>query len=61
MNYKPFSDEEIAELRRSKQDMFKRSPDLDRRLGWAGDLPGLMRRTLDELEVIASRNHLHPY
>lgn len=40
--------------------MFKQSPDLDRRLGWADDLPGLMRRTLDELEVIASRNLLHP-
>lgn len=61
IDHEPFTDEEMAAFRTNKAVVLERFPDLDRRLGWAGDLPGLKRRTFEELEVIAGIDHLRPY
>lgn len=57
----PFTDEEIAAIHAARDEAISRFPNIDRRLGWAGDLPGLKRRTFEELEVIAGLDHLRPY
>lgn len=61
LGHDPFSDEEMANLRARKQSALDPFPDLDRRLGWAGDLPGLKQRTFEELEAVAKIDHLRPY
>ena len=60
-NHEPFTDQEMAALRTTKAAVLERFPDLDRKMGWAGDLPGLRKRTFEELEVIAGIDHLRPY
>lgn len=49
INHEPFTDEEMAAFLANKTLVLERFPDLDRRQGWAGDLPGLKRRTFEEL------------
>lgn len=61
INHEPFTDQEMAALRTTKAAVLERFPDLDRKMGWAGDLPGLRKRTFEELEVIAGIDHLRPY
>ena len=61
INHEPFTDQEMAALRTAKAAVLERFPDLDRKMGWAGDLPGLRKRTFEELEVIAGIDHLRPY
>lgn len=61
INHEPFTDQEMAALRTTKAAVLERFPDLDRKMGWAGDLPGLKKRTFAELEVIAGIDHLRPY
>lgn len=61
INHEPFTDQEMAALRATKAAVLERFPDLDRKMGWAGDLPGLRKRTFEELEVIAGIDHLRPY
>ena len=61
INHEPFTDQEMAALRTTKAAVLERFPDLDRKMGWAGDLPGLRKRTFEELEVIAGSDHLRPY
>lgn len=61
IRHEPFTEEEMAAFRATKADVLERFPDLDRRLGWAGDLPGLKKRTFEELELIAGIDHLRPY
>lgn len=61
INHEPFTDQEMAALRTTKAAVLERFPDLDRKMGWAGDLPGLRKRTFEELEVIAGVDHLRPY
>lgn len=56
----PFTDEEMATFRTNKAFVLERFPNLDRRLGWAGDLPGLKKRTFEELEAVAGIDHLRP-
>ena len=41
INHEPFTDQEMAALRTTKAAVLERFPDLDRKMGWAGDLPGL--------------------
>lgn len=61
INHELFTDQEMAALRTTKAAVLERFPDLDRKMGWAGDLPGLRKRTFEELEVIAGIDHLRPY
>lgn len=61
IDHEPFTDEEMAAFLANKTLVLERFPDLDRRQGWAGDLPGLKKRTFEELEVIAGIDHLRPY
>jgi hypothetical protein len=61
IHHEPFTEEEMAAFRATKADVLERFPDLDRRLGWAGDHPGLKKRTFEELELIAGIDHLRPY
>ena len=61
INHEPFTDQEMAALRTTKAAVLERFPDLDRKMGWAGDLPGLRKRTFEELEIIAGIDHLRPY
>jgi hypothetical protein len=61
INHEPFTDQEMAALRTTKAAVLERFPDLDRKMGWAGDLPGLRKRTFEELEVIAGIDHLRPH
>ncbi|AQP44979.1 hypothetical protein RPIT_09435 [Tessaracoccus flavus] len=61
LKHEPFTDQEMAALRTTKAEVLERFPDLDRKMGWAGDLPGLRKRTFEELEVIAGIDHLRPY
>lgn len=61
INHEPFTDQKMAALRTTKAAVLERFPDLDRKMGWAGDLPGLRKRTFEELEVIAGIDHLRPY
>lgn len=61
LGHEPFPDEEMAELRAAKRAALDLFPDLDRRFGWAGDLPGLRQRTFQELEAMAQLDHLRPY
>lgn len=61
IDHEPFSGDEMTALREAKARVLERFPSLDRKMGWAGDLPGLKRRTFEELEVIAGIDHLRPY
>lgn len=61
INNERFTHQEMAALRTTKAAVLERFPDLDRKMGWAGDLPGLRKRTFEELEVIAGIDHLRPY
>lgn len=61
IDHEPFSENEMTALREAKARVLERFPRLDRKMGWAGDLPGLKRRTFEELEVIAGIDHLRPY
>jgi hypothetical protein len=61
INHEPFTDQEMAALRTTKAAVLERFPDLDRKMGWAGDLPGLRKRTFEELADIAGIDHLRPY
>lgn len=61
LHEEPFTIEEMDKIKTARDDAVQMFPDLDTKLGWAGDLPGLKSRNLKELEVIAGLDHLRPY
>ncbi|MFI9485370.1 DUF5677 domain-containing protein [Promicromonospora sp. NPDC052451] len=61
LNVEPLSGEEMANIEAARDEATTLFPDMNRKLGWAGDLPGLRRRTFPELEAIAGLDHLRPY
>lgn len=61
LGFDPFSPEEMDQIRAARDAAVQEFPGLDRKLGWAGDIPGLKNRTLAELEVLAEIDHMRPY
>jgi len=61
LGQEPLNPEEMKQIKAARDAAVQEFPDLDRKLGWAGDVPGLKSRTLTELEVLAGIDHLRPY
>lgn len=61
LNVEPLSDVDMENIEAARDEAIALFPDLNRKLGWAGDLPGLKSRTFLELEVIAGLDHLRPH
>lgn len=61
LGVEPFTDEEMQDFDALRAARMRLHPDIDRRQGWASQLPGYRAGTFEELERMAELDYLRPF